>query len=52
MPPRSKRWLAQLSNDNTQGEYYLTDVFAAAADEYTAAEIVMVERPDRNRGCQ
>ncbi|MGB2079200.1 MAG: bifunctional UDP-N-acetylglucosamine diphosphorylase/glucosamine-1-phosphate N-acetyltransferase GlmU [Vibrio sp.] len=25
-----KRWLANLSNDNAQGEYYLTDVIAAA----------------------
>ena len=37
-----KRWLAQLSNDNAQGEYYLTDVFAAAAAEFSAAEIVPV----------
>ena len=37
-----KRWLEQLRNDNAQGEYYLTDVFAAAADEYSAAEIVVV----------
>ena len=27
-PPRCRRWLAALSNDNAQGEYYLTDVFA------------------------
>jgi len=37
-----KRWLDHLGNDNAQGEYYLTDVFAAAADEYAAAEIVVV----------
>ena len=37
-----KRWLAHLSNDNAQGEYYLTDVFAAAASEFSAAEIVLV----------
>lgn len=37
-----KGWLAALSNDNTQGEYYLTDVFAQAAAEYTAAEMVLV----------
>jgi bifunctional UDP-N-acetylglucosamine pyrophosphorylase/glucosamine-1-phosphate N-acetyltransferase len=30
-----KQWLARLSNDNAQGEYYLTDVFAMAAAEYT-----------------
>lgn len=28
-----KRWLANLSNDNAQGEYYLTDVIAMAAAE-------------------
>ena len=40
-----RRWLAHLSNDNAQGEYYLTDVFAAAADEFSPAEIVLVEDP-------
>ena len=28
-----KRWLGQLSNNNAQGEYYLTDVIAMAASE-------------------
>ena len=28
-----KRWLGQLSNDNSQGEYYLTDVVAMAVAE-------------------
>ncbi|MEM0912327.1 MAG: bifunctional UDP-N-acetylglucosamine diphosphorylase/glucosamine-1-phosphate N-acetyltransferase GlmU [Pseudomonadota bacterium] len=28
-----KRWLADLSNNNAQSEYYLTDVIAMAADE-------------------
>jgi len=28
-----KRWLAALRNDNAAGEYYLTDVVAAAVDE-------------------
>lgn len=37
-----RRWLAHLSNDNAQGEYYLTDVFAAAAAEFSAAEMVLV----------
>ncbi|MEO5629961.1 MAG: bifunctional UDP-N-acetylglucosamine diphosphorylase/glucosamine-1-phosphate N-acetyltransferase GlmU [Thermomonas sp.] len=45
-----KRWLSGLSNQNTQGEYYLTDVFAAAADEYSAAEIVIVEDPIETEG--
>ncbi|MEA2119132.1 bifunctional UDP-N-acetylglucosamine diphosphorylase/glucosamine-1-phosphate N-acetyltransferase GlmU [Halovibrio sp. HP20-50] len=30
-----KRWLPQLSSDNAQGEYYLTDVIAMAANEGT-----------------
>jgi bifunctional UDP-N-acetylglucosamine pyrophosphorylase/glucosamine-1-phosphate N-acetyltransferase len=37
-----RRWLAALRNDNVQGEYYLTDVFAQAAAEYSPAEIVLV----------
>ena len=40
-----KRWLARLSNDNSQGEYYLTDVFAMAAEEYNPAEMVLVADP-------
>lgn len=28
-----KRWLSQLNSNNAQGEYYLTDVIAMAADE-------------------
>jgi len=38
-----KGWLQRLSNDNAQGEYYLTDVFAMAAAEYSAAEMVLVQ---------
>ncbi len=40
-----KGWLERLSSDNAQGEYYLTDIFAMAADEYSAAELVMVPDP-------
>ncbi|MGJ7903456.1 bifunctional UDP-N-acetylglucosamine diphosphorylase/glucosamine-1-phosphate N-acetyltransferase GlmU [Lysobacter sp. 1R34A] len=40
-----RRWLDRLGNDNAQGEYYLTDVFAAAAAEYTPAEMVHVAEP-------
>jgi len=40
-----KRWLARLSSDNAQGEYYLTDIFAMAAAEYNAAEMVLVADP-------
>ncbi|MFC0679741.1 bifunctional UDP-N-acetylglucosamine diphosphorylase/glucosamine-1-phosphate N-acetyltransferase GlmU [Lysobacter korlensis] len=40
-----RRWLQHLGNDNAQGEYYLTDVFAAAAGEFSAAEIAHVDEP-------
>ena len=40
-----RRWLAHLGNDNAQGEYYLTDVFAAASAEFSAAEMVHVRDP-------
>ena len=45
-----KRWLSRLSADNSQGEYYLTDVFAMAADEYNPAEIVAVDDPLETEG--
>ncbi|MDE2407460.1 MAG: bifunctional UDP-N-acetylglucosamine diphosphorylase/glucosamine-1-phosphate N-acetyltransferase GlmU [Xanthomonadaceae bacterium] len=45
-----RRWLAQLRNDNAQGEYYLTDVFAAAAREFAAAAVVVVTDPVETEG--
>jgi bifunctional UDP-N-acetylglucosamine pyrophosphorylase/glucosamine-1-phosphate N-acetyltransferase len=45
-----KRWLAQLRSDNAQGEYYLTDVFASAAAEFTPAEMVLVADPIEAEG--
>ena len=45
-----KNWLQRLSSDNAQGEYYLTDIFAMAAAEYSAAEMVMVEDPVETEG--
>src|SRR5690606_5457376 len=45
-----KRWLGSVTNDNAQGEYYLTDVFALAAAEFTPAEIVMIEDPVEAEG--
>ena len=44
------RWLAALRNDNAQGEYYLTDVFALAAAEFSPAEIVLVADPIEAEG--
>lgn len=35
-----KRWLGQLSNDNAQGEFYLTDIIAAAHADGRAIEAV------------
>lgn len=35
-----KRWLSGLSNDNAQGEYYLTDIIAAAHSEGGVIEAV------------
>ncbi|MBT2767038.1 bifunctional UDP-N-acetylglucosamine diphosphorylase/glucosamine-1-phosphate N-acetyltransferase GlmU [Stenotrophomonas sp. ISL-67] len=37
-----RTWLSQLSNSNAQGEYYLTDVFASAATDYTPADMAFV----------
>jgi bifunctional UDP-N-acetylglucosamine pyrophosphorylase/glucosamine-1-phosphate N-acetyltransferase len=35
-----RRWLGRLGNDNAQGEYYLTDIFAMArADGHPAAQV-------------
>ncbi len=45
-----KRWLDRVSNDNVQGEYYLTDVFREAAAEFSAAEIVLVADPVETEG--
>ncbi|MEP6634567.1 MAG: bifunctional UDP-N-acetylglucosamine diphosphorylase/glucosamine-1-phosphate N-acetyltransferase GlmU [Luteimonas sp.] len=45
-----KRWLANLSTDNAQGEYYLTDVFGQAAEEFSAAEMVLVADPMETEG--
>ncbi|MEG3766388.1 bifunctional UDP-N-acetylglucosamine diphosphorylase/glucosamine-1-phosphate N-acetyltransferase GlmU [Alteromonas sp. 14N.309.X.WAT.G.H12] len=38
-----KRWLGNLSNDNAQGEYYLTDVIAMAAAE---GKTIQAAHPD------
>ncbi|WP_024889118.1 bifunctional UDP-N-acetylglucosamine diphosphorylase/glucosamine-1-phosphate N-acetyltransferase GlmU [Luteimonas huabeiensis] len=45
-----KGWLSRLTRDNAQGEYYLTDIFALAAAEYTAAEIVEIADPIEAEG--
>jgi len=45
-----RRWLSQLSNANAQGEYCLTDIFAAAASDYTPAEMAFVQDPQDAEG--
>jgi bifunctional UDP-N-acetylglucosamine pyrophosphorylase / glucosamine-1-phosphate N-acetyltransferase len=45
-----KGWLSRLSNDNAQGEYYLTDIAAMAAGDFTAAEMVAVADPQETEG--
>jgi len=40
-----KRWLSRLTNDNTQGEYYLTDIVALAVQDGT--EVVAVRAPEQ-----
>jgi len=45
-----RRWLEHLRNDNVQGEYYLTDVFASASTEFDAAEMVHVADPIETEG--
>lgn len=40
-----KRWLDGVRPDNSQGEFYLTDVFAAATAEFAPAELVIAHDP-------
>ncbi|WP_102794400.1 bifunctional UDP-N-acetylglucosamine diphosphorylase/glucosamine-1-phosphate N-acetyltransferase GlmU [Bowmanella denitrificans] len=45
-----KRWLGNLSNDNAQGEYYLTDVIAMAAAEGKRIQAAHPQRPTEVEG--
>jgi bifunctional UDP-N-acetylglucosamine pyrophosphorylase / glucosamine-1-phosphate N-acetyltransferase len=45
-----RRWIATLDRDNAQGEYYLTDIFAAAAKENRAARCIECEDPSEAVG--
>lgn len=40
-----RRWLPALSNDNAQGEYYLTDIVAAAVADGVAVQAVQASNP-------
>lgn len=43
-------WLADLSNDNAQGEYYLTDVIASARRDGIAVNAVTTQQPSEVQG--
>jgi bifunctional UDP-N-acetylglucosamine pyrophosphorylase/glucosamine-1-phosphate N-acetyltransferase len=45
-----KRWLASLGNDNSQGEYYLTDIISMAVAEGHRVSAVRCDDPDQVRG--
>ena len=45
-----RSWLHNLSNNNAQGEYYLTDIFARAAAEGRPAAMVQVADPQEVEG--
>lgn len=45
-----RRWLGQVRNDNAQGEYYLTDVFALAAAEGRPAQAIDCHEPGEADG--
>ena len=45
-----RRWIAGLSNDNAQGEYYLPDVVAMAVAEAAQVAAVEVDDPDEVLG--
>ena len=45
-----RRWLSYLGNANAQGEYYLTDVFASAAQERHPAAVAMCSDPMETEG--
>jgi bifunctional UDP-N-acetylglucosamine pyrophosphorylase/glucosamine-1-phosphate N-acetyltransferase len=50
-PARQLRaWLAQLRSDNSQGEYYLTDVIAAAAAHKVAVRALLAREPSEVLG--
>jgi bifunctional UDP-N-acetylglucosamine pyrophosphorylase/glucosamine-1-phosphate N-acetyltransferase len=45
-----REWLGKLGNANSQGEYYLTDVFGMAADAGEPAALVLVTDPVETEG--
>jgi bifunctional UDP-N-acetylglucosamine pyrophosphorylase/glucosamine-1-phosphate N-acetyltransferase len=53
---RLRVWVGNLSDDNSQGEFYLTDIFAQAADEDHPAQAIVAADPveafGANDACQ
>ena len=49
---RLKHWLGRVDNDNTQGEYYLTDVVGMAVEDGIAVRGVKAQNLDRSHGNQ
>jgi bifunctional UDP-N-acetylglucosamine pyrophosphorylase/glucosamine-1-phosphate N-acetyltransferase len=47
---RLRGWLGELKPDNTQGEFYLTDVFALAHRDGLAAELVLTGDASESQG--
>src|SRR5690606_1742107 len=47
---RLRHWLSRIGRDNVQGESYLTDIFALAATEGAAAQIVACNDPQEVEG--
>ncbi len=45
-----RRWVAELKNDNSQGEYYLTDVIALAVRDGVSVEAFTVAEPTEVQG--
>ncbi len=45
-----KRWLGQLSNNNAQGEYYITDIIALAHQEGRTIAAVHPQKPSETEG--
>jgi bifunctional UDP-N-acetylglucosamine pyrophosphorylase/glucosamine-1-phosphate N-acetyltransferase len=48
--PQLKHWLGQLSNNNAQGEYYLTDIIAAAVRDHVRVTAVPAADPSEVAG--
>ena len=48
--PRLRDWLGRLSNDNAQGEYYLTDVIEMAVHDGVAVHVAQPDHPVEAEG--